>query len=108
MPTYKEETQATLWEDDVPKSTPILLERAKQWGDPVETHDRIAKVWEGIKGVPFTGHEVALMMAGMKLVRTANNPSEPDNYDDGPGYIEIAKMYVLPEETSYAAIRDQQ
>nr|DAL38054.1 MAG TPA_asm: hypothetical protein [Caudoviricetes sp.] len=84
------------------------MERAKQWGDPIETHDRIAKVWEGIKGVSFTGHEVALMMAGMKLVRTANNPSESDNYKDAPGYMEIAQMYVYPEETSYAAIRDQQ
>lgn len=71
---------------------PILEERRKQWGDPVETHERIAKVWSGVLGHPVTAQQVALCMAGLKTVRAAVNPSEPDSYDDGRGYWQIAQM----------------
>lgn len=73
--------------DDVP----ILVERRKQWGDPTITHQRIASVWSGILNQPITPAQVALCMAGLKLVRAAVNPTEPDSYDDGHGYLTIAQ-----------------
>lgn len=73
--------------DDVP----ILVERRKQWGDPTTTHERIADVWTGILGHHIDAVQVALMMAGLKLVRASINPAEPDSYDDGHGYLTIAQ-----------------
>lgn len=70
---------------------PILQEREKQWGDATRTHQRIAEVWSGILGHPVTPVEVALMMAGLKLVRASINPGEPDSYLDGHGYLTIAE-----------------
>ena len=69
----------------------LLEQRGKLWGDATDTHIRIAQVWGGIKGVEFTPTEVALMMAGLKLVRASISPNEPDSYDDAHGYVTIAE-----------------
>lgn len=70
----------------------ILKERAKQWGDPVKTHVRIAQVWSAILDVPVQPWQVALMMSGLKLVRTAVNPEEVDSPTDAKGYLSIFEM----------------
>ena len=84
---------------------PILAERAKQWGDPVETHERIARVWSGILDCDVTPQQVALMMTGLKLVRASVNPDEPDSYKDAKGYLSIAEMIILPDHPDLAQIR---
>lgn len=83
----------------------ILEERAQQWGDPVETHEKIAQVWSAILGYKVQAWQVSLCMVGMKLVRAAGNPTEPDNYDDIPGYSDITKMIVGLDEDALEEIR---
>lgn len=73
------------------ETTELLEQRGSVYGDAVTTHERIAQVWTGIAGAPITGHQVALMMAGLKLVRAANGPTHEDSYDDLMGYGEIAR-----------------
>lgn len=73
------------------QSTAALLEeKGKVYGDAVRTHARIAEVWSGILGAEVTGYQVALMMAGLKLVRAEVSPDHQDSFDDAHGYVEIA------------------
>lgn len=71
----------------------LLEERGKVYGDPVETHVKIAQVWSGIIGYNIQPNEVPLMMIGLKLVRAQQSPEYPDSYDDIEGYTRIAKMF---------------
>ena len=73
----------------------ILEERGEIYGDAVTTHARIAEVWSGITGHTITALQVALMMAGLKLVRAENGPLHKDNYDDAHGYIKIASDRIM-------------
>lgn len=71
----------------------ILKDREKQYGNPVEMHERIAEIWSGILNHPVTGYEVALCMTGLKLARATKNPTDPDSLIDAHGYAEIAQMF---------------
>ena len=76
------------------KTAALIEERAKNWGDPVHTHARIAEVWSGILGHHVTAHDVALCMQGLKLVRARINPDDRDSLDDAKGYAHIAQLIV--------------
>ena len=86
-------------------ATEILKQRAEQWGDPLETHARIAKAWSAIFNHDVTSHQVALAMAVTKAVRSAISPDEGDNYPDMKNYAEIAEMHYFPEKTNYPLIQ---
>ena len=86
-------------------ATEILKQRAEQWGDPLETHARIAKAWSAIFNHDVTSHQVALAMGVMKAVRSAISPDEWDNYPDMKNYAEIAEMHHFPEKTNYPQIQ---
>ena len=69
----------------------ILKDREKSYGDPIEMHNRIAKIWSAVLNEPVTAYEVALCMAGLKLARATKNASDPDSLIDAHGYAEIAQ-----------------
>lgn len=69
----------------------ILKDREKNYGDPIQMHTRIAKIWSAILNKPVTAYEVALCMTGLKLVRATKNASDPDSLIDAHGYAEIAQ-----------------
>lgn len=73
----------------------LLAERANDYGDPVDTHVRIAAVWSGILGKEVTPVQVALCMAGLKLVRAAKGPMKKDSYDDAHAYLTIASDKIM-------------
>ena len=79
------------YEGDGYESALLLEERGKSWGNASATHARIAQVWSGILDHPVTAGQVALCMTGLKLVRGSINPDDPDSFDDGQGYLSIAK-----------------
>ena len=87
-------------------SEPILVERGKQWGDPVYTHERIARVWSGILNFQVSAHDVALCMVALKLVRASVNPTEPDSYTDAKGYADIAMIIANPTHPKLQELRD--
>ena len=78
----------------------LFNQRAKSWGEATHTHARIALVWKGIGDhQPETAGLAALKMAGMKLVRAAINPDDPDSFDDAEVYIDIARQcFGLPSK----------
>ena len=73
------------------KVAALLEQRGSSWGNAASTHSRIAQVWSGILDTEVTAGQVALCMAGLKLVRASVNPDDPDSFDDGHGYLAIAE-----------------
>lgn len=69
----------------------ILKDREKSYGNPIEMHNRIAKIWSALLNKPVTAYEVALCMTGLKLARATKNASDPDSLIDAHGYTEIAQ-----------------
>ena len=65
-------------------------DRNEQHGDMTTNHINIAKLWSAYKGVEFTAHEVAVMMALLKIARTKIGKVNPDDYVDACGYLGIA------------------
>ena len=84
----------------------ILQEREKQWGDAVSTHVRIAAVWSAIIDYDIRPHQVALMMAGLKLVRASINPVDPDSVKDARGYLGIAQEIEDARDTLLLLVQD--
>ena len=80
------------------KINELLKQRGQQYGDMVDTHVRIAQVWSGILNTKVTAGQVALCMAGLKLVRAVNNPDHQDSFDDAHGYLQIAEVIYYPTE----------
>lgn len=70
----------------------VLTDRAEEYSNisKTEQHIQIAQVWSGIIGHEITAHQVALCMAGTKLVRAAFQPGHEDSYIDAAGYAAIA------------------
>ena len=67
----------------------VLGERQKQYGNPQPNFARIGRMWGAIlnrDAVP--AHEVALMMASLKIIRIANDPANEDSWIDLLGYIQ--------------------
>ena len=92
------------------KVAALLEQRGSSWGNAASTHSRIAQVWSGILDTEVTAGQVALCMAGLKLVRASVNPDDPDSFDDAEVYIDIARQCfglpskLKPEEKPEASI----
>lgn len=91
-----------------PTAAELFNQRAKSWGEATHTHARIALVWEGIGDhQPETAGLAALKMAGMKLVRAAINPDDPDSFNDAEVYIDIARQcFGLPSKLKHESQPD--
>lgn len=64
-------------------------DRQKEYGSPVPCYERVAALWSAWLGKAVTAHDVACMMALMKLGREAG-AHKHDNLLDAAGYIGIA------------------
>lgn len=66
-------------------------DRNKDYGEPMENHQRIADGWSVILRKSVAPHEVALCMAWLKIARLVNTPHHQDSYTDGAAYIALAQ-----------------
>lgn len=94
-------------------------DRDRTHGEKLRNHENIAQLWNAylrirddppnlrVIGIaPLTAHDVALMMALLKIARTQLGEHNPDNYVDLAGYAacagEIAESPDLkPMQVSY-------
>ena len=80
----------------------VTRDRAATHGRAEDQFATIGQLWGALLGVPVTPAKVALMMAGLKLVRAWGNPAHEDNFIDLAGYAacggEIATGGTLPRE----------
>lgn len=65
-------------------------DRAKDYGDALEMHQRIAKGWSEILGVEVKAHQVALCMAWLKIARLVVTEDHADSYVDLAAYAALA------------------
>jgi hypothetical protein len=70
-------------------------DRAKKHGDMFHSHDLIAKLWSTYLGKDLDAHNVACMMALLKIARTQSGAFNPDDYVDICGYGAIAGELIM-------------
>lgn len=77
-------------------------DRRAQHGDAAALHATIARLWNvylcARPGRMIEAHDVAMMMALLKVARTTTGAHNEDNYVDGAGYIAIGGQLAQPEK----------
>ena len=68
--------------------------REREYGTPEDNFSRIAALWSAYKGCDFTAHDVAMLMALLKVGRIAKGSGGMDSYIDLCGYAACAGEIV--------------
>lgn len=68
----------------------ISVDRREEYGDPMMSFNNVAIIWSVILGIEVSPNDVALCMAGLKLVRAVHNRQDSDSYIDLAGYVALA------------------
>ena len=77
-------------------------QRAQDYGDARENHERIAALWSDYKnGVEFSPEDVAVMMILLKIARFMENGYHHDTVVDIAGYAGVLEKMQLPKEERY-------
>ncbi|QDK03492.1 hypothetical protein SEA_LUCYEDI_58 [Mycobacterium phage Lucyedi] len=77
-------------------------QRAKDYGDAKENHERIAKLWEAYTGKEYSPEDVAVMMILLKIARFMENGYHQDTVVDIAGYAGVLEKIQLPKEKRYS------
>lgn len=65
----------------------VTQDRNVTHGEPEETFALIAAYWSAHLGIAVTETDVAALMTLFKLARLKANPTNPENWVDGCGYL---------------------
>ena len=68
----------------------IAGDRHKDYGDKVENHQNIAKLWSAYLDAKVEAHDIAIMMVLLKVARTKLGEVSKDTYVDMSAYGAIA------------------
>lgn len=81
-------------------------DRAKDYGDAYELHQKIAVGWKVILGVDVRPYHVAQCMAWLKTCRQTVTPDHKDSYVDQAAYTALAYELQQREEEALKDVRD--
>ena len=73
-------------------------QREKDYGDKTENHNNIDKLWSAYLDIKIDAHDVALMMALLKMARTKLGEVSKDTYIDMSAYSAIAGEIKFKEK----------
>jgi len=73
----------------------IMGDRHDSYGSPDRNLGRIAQLWSAWLGKTVSAHDVAVLLAMVKLSR-ASHTYHRDNYVDGIGYMALAEALGRP------------
>lgn len=76
-------------------------DRADQYGDAFDTHERIGIMWSAILGLGYgsiRAVDVALCMDAVKTIRAVKNPQYEDSWVDKAGYSALGAEFGTREE----------
>ena len=65
-------------------------DRQRDYGDKVVNHSNIARLWSAYLDIPIQAHDVAILMALLKIARTKLGAVSKDTYTDMSAYSAIA------------------
>ena len=73
-------------------------DRQKDYGDKVDNHNNIARLWSAYLDTDIKAHDVAIMMALLKMARTKLGAVSKDTYIDMAAYSAIAGQIKFKEK----------
>ena len=73
-------------------------QREKDYGDKTENHSNIARLWSAYLDIPIQAHDVAILMALLKIARTKLGAVSKDTYVDMSAYSAIAGEIKFKEK----------
>jgi len=73
-------------------------DRQKDYGDKVDNHNNIARLWSAYLDTDIKAHDVAIMMALLKMARTKLGAVSKDTYIDMAAYSAIAGEIKFKEK----------
>ena len=73
-------------------------DRQKDYGDKVDNHNNIAKLWSAYLDIHVTAHDVAILMSLLKVARTKLGAVSKDTYVDMSAYSAIAGEIKFKEK----------
>lgn len=78
----------------------VCTDREQQYGSPENNFSLIARLWREYLDTdkPITAHDVAVMMALLKIARIATGTFKADSYVDACGYLACAGEIALNKE----------
>ena len=85
---------------EILKKSQSLVDGARHtdYGDKTENHKNIAKLWSAYLDTKINAHDVAIMMALLKMARTKLFAVSKDTYIDMAAYGAIAGEIKFKEE----------
>lgn len=75
----------------------LVSDRQKDYGNAVDTHRRIAKLWSAILDHPVSAQDVASMMIALKIIRSQKSPQKIDSYLDMANYSLISGLVAIDD-----------
>jgi class 3 adenylate cyclase len=69
----------------------VVTRRRREYGEPVELFDRIARRWSLTLGTKVSPAQVALCLIDLKLARLARDPRHLDSVVDVAGYAAVLR-----------------
>jgi hypothetical protein len=73
-------------------------DRQRDYGDKVVNHSNIARLWSAYLDIPIQAHDVAILMALLKIARTKLGTVSKDTYVDMSAYSAIAGEIKFKEK----------
>ena len=73
-------------------------DRQKDYGDKTNNHNNIARLWSAYLDIEIEAHDVAIMMALLKMARTKLGAVSKDTYIDMAAYSAIAGEIKFKEK----------
>ena len=74
------------------------IDRQKDYGDKVDNHNNIARLWSAYLEIEIEAHDVAIMMTLLKIARTKLGAVSKDTYIDMAAYSAIAGEIKFKED----------
>ena len=69
----------------------LVNRRRREYGEPVDIFDAVAKRWTLIFGIDITAAQVVLCLIDLKLARLAGDPKHLDSQVDVAGYAAVLR-----------------
>jgi hypothetical protein len=72
----------------------LVNRRRREYGEPVDIFEAVAKRWSLIFGIDVTAPQVVMALLDLKLTRLSRNPKHLDSIVDVAGYAAVLQEVV--------------